>query len=221
MTDDPSPDVWFALSVEVLEEFRITCATLKTSKSIPSLTFGVMVTGPAPPAASADRAAPDLAYEFSKATKQSFSDLKQFKDAHQWTWWHCHLISTSRAQGIGSVYNVNFEPETDAEKKLFRLQNEFAFSCSEQTLHTADGKLFIREFQESGSVRGVYPRLAATYITGEAGCLKAEKIETELQGMRLDVRQWKKGCQAFLTAWEHKICDLTELDPEAVTESKK
>jgi hypothetical protein len=39
--------------------------------------------------------------------------------------------------------------------------------------------------------------------------------------MRLDVRQWKKGCQAFLTAWEHKICDLAELDPKAVTESKK
>ncbi len=51
--------------------------------------------------------------------------------------------------------------------------------------------------------------------------MKAEKIETQLQDMGLDVRQWKKGYQAFLTAWEHKICDLDELDPEAVTESKK
>ena len=93
----------------------------------------------------------------------------------------------------------------------------FATSCLEQALHTADGKLFICEFQESGNARGVYPRLVATYNTGEAGCLKAEKIETELQDMRLDVKQWKKGCQAFLTAWEHKICDLAELDPEAVT----
>ena len=39
--------------------------------------------------------------------------------------------------------------------------------------------------------------------------------------MRFDVRQWKKGCQAFLTAWEHKIRDLAELDPDAVTDSKK
>jgi hypothetical protein len=202
--------------VEVL--FRATRAALKTSKSIPSLTSGIMVPGHAPPDASADRVAPDLAYEFSKATKRSFSDLKQFKDAHQWwTWWHHHLISTSHAQGIGNVYDVNFEPETDAEKKLFRLQNEFAFSCLEQALHTADGKLFICEFQESRNARGVYQRLVATYNTGEAGLLKAEKIETELQDMRLDVRQWKKGCQAFLTAWEHKICDLAELDPEAVT----
>ncbi len=119
------------------------------------------------------------------------------------------------------VYDVNFEPVTDAEKKLFKLQNEFAFSCLEQALHTADGKLFICEFQESGNARGVYQRLVATYNTGEAGHLKAEKIETELQDMRLDVRQWKKGCQAFLTVWEHKICDLAELDAEAVTESKK
>ena len=110
---------------------------------------------------------------------------------------------------------------TDAEKKLFKLQSEFAFSCLEQTLRTADGKFFIREFQESGNAHSMYPCLVATYNTGEVGRLKAEKIETELQDMGLDVRQWKKGCQAFLTAWEHKICDLTELDPEAVTESKK
>ena len=94
MTDGPSPDVWFALTVKVLEEFCATRATLKTSKRVPSLTSGVMVPGPAPPAASADHAAPDLAYEIFQATKRSFSDLKQFKDAHQWTWWHCHLIST-------------------------------------------------------------------------------------------------------------------------------
>jgi hypothetical protein len=200
VNDDPSPDVWFALTVEVLEEFRTTRTMSKTLKSIPSLTSGAMVPDPATPAASTDRAAPDLAYEFAKATKRSFSDLKQFKDAHQWTWWHRHLISTSRAQGIGNVYDVNFEPTTDAEKKLFQLQNEFAFSCLEQALHTADGKLFIREFQETGNARGVYQRLVATYNTGEAGRLKAEKIETELQDMRLDVRQWKKGCQAFLTA---------------------
>jgi hypothetical protein len=130
------------------------------------------------------------------------------------------LISTSRAQGIGNVYDINFEPMTDAKKKLFRLQNEFSFNCLEQAIHTADGKLFIREFQESGNACGVYQHLVATYKTGEAGHLKAEKIETELQDMRLDVRQWKKGCQAFLT-WEHKICDLAELDPEALTESKK
>ncbi len=103
---------------------------------------------------------------------------------------------------------------------MFKLQNEFALSCLEQALHTADGKLFIREMQESGNACGVYQCLVATYNTGEAGCLKAEEIETELQDMRLDVRQWKKGCQAFLMAWECKMCDLAELDPEAVTESK-
>jgi hypothetical protein len=66
VTDDPSPDVWFALTVEVLEEFRTSHATLKTLKSIPSLTSGVMVPGPAPPAASADPVAPDLTHEFSR-----------------------------------------------------------------------------------------------------------------------------------------------------------
>jgi hypothetical protein len=118
VTDDPSPDVWFALTVEVLEEFCATSTSLKTTKSIPSLTSGALVPYPAPPVASVGRAAPDLAYEFSKATKRSFSDLNQFKDAHQWTWWHRHLISTSRAQGIGNVYDANFEPVTDAEKRL-------------------------------------------------------------------------------------------------------
>ncbi len=131
------------------------------------------------------------------------------------------LVASPLPPGIGNVYDINFEPETDAEKKLFKLQNELALSCLEQALHTADGKLFVREFKESGNARGVYQRLVATYNTGKTGCLKAEKIEAELQDMRLDVRQWKKGCQAFLTAWEHKICDLAELDPEAVTESKK
>jgi hypothetical protein len=71
VTNDPSPDVWFALTVEALEEFCVTHTMLKTSKSIPSLTSGAMVPNPVSPVA-----APGLAYEFSKArTKQSFSDL--------------------------------------------------------------------------------------------------------------------------------------------------
>jgi hypothetical protein len=58
------------------------------------------------------------------------------------------------------------------------------------------------------------------YNAGEAGKLKAERIEGELQEMRLDAK-WKKGCQNFLTAWEHKVLDLAEVDPDAVTEAKK
>ena len=173
--EDPSPDVWFELTADVLEEFRATRTA--TKKSIPNVTMGAVVSNPVQPVASVDRGAPDLAYEFAKATKRSFSDLKHFKDAHQWTWWHRHLISTSRAQGVGNVYDVNYEPMSDAEKKLFQLQNEFAFSCLEQALHTADAKLFIREFQETGNARGVYQRLIATYNTGEAGRLKAERLK--------------------------------------------
>jgi hypothetical protein len=199
--EDPSPDVWFVLTADVLEEF---CANrTATKKSIPSVTMNAVVSDPVQPVAFVDCGTPDLACEFAKATKRSFSDLKHLKDAHHWTWWHCHLISTLHAQGIGNVYDVDNEPTTDAERKLFQLQNEFAFSCFEQALHTADGKLFTCEFQETGNTCGVYQHLVATYNTSEAGCLKAEKIETELQDMRLDVRQWKKGYQAFLTAWEH------------------
>ena len=80
-------------------------------KSIPSLTSGTVVPDPVLPAASADCAALDLAYEFANAMKQSFSDLKQFKNAHQWTWCHSHLILTSCARGIGNVYDANFEPQ--------------------------------------------------------------------------------------------------------------
>ena len=49
--EDPSADVWFSLTAEVLEEFRAACTAMKTSKSIPSLTSGKVASGPAPPAA--------------------------------------------------------------------------------------------------------------------------------------------------------------------------
>ena len=46
VTNDPSLDVWFALTVDVLEEFRVTRTALKSLKSIPSLTSGAMVPDP-------------------------------------------------------------------------------------------------------------------------------------------------------------------------------
>jgi len=58
------------------------------------------------------------------------------------------------------------------------------------------------------------------YNAGEAGKLKAERIEGELQEMRLN-EKWKKACQHFLTTWEHKVLDLAKVDPDAVTEAKK
>ncbi len=135
VTDDPSPDVCFALTVEVLEELTPSCTTtLKTLKSIPSSTSGATVPGPTScfcwPCWSW------FGLWVFQGNKQSFSDLKQFQDAHRWIWWHCHLISKSRSQDIGNVFDFNFESTFDVEKKLFKLLNEFALSCLEHALHS-------------------------------------------------------------------------------------
>jgi hypothetical protein len=222
----PNLESWLELTSEVFQAHRSTKVETfaRSVASVASIAsagdFDDYELVHPPPALPTPAKTLDLAMEFAKGTKRSFNDLKHFKEASQWNTWHRHLISTARAQGIARVYDLTYTPANVAEEKLYKLQNEFAFSCLELAIHTADGKLFLREFQDSGDARSVYRRMLDAYNAGEAGKLKAERIEGELQEMRLDAK-WKKGCQHFLTTWEHKVLDLAEVDPDAVTETKK
>jgi hypothetical protein len=147
--------------------------------------------------------------EFAKGTKHSFNNLKHFKEASQWNSWHRILISTARAQGIVQIYNLSYTPG-NAKRSYIKFR-----SCLELIIHTADGKLVLRESQVSGDSHAVYHCMLDAYNAGEAGKLKAKRIEGELQGMRLNAK-WKKGCQHFLIIWEHKVLDLAEVDPDTL-----
>ena len=127
--ETPNLESWFGLTADVFQAHRSTKVEV-LAKSVASV--GCL-------------SALDLAMEFAKGTKRSFTDLKHFKEASQWNTWHRHLISTARAQGIARVYDLAYTPVTVEEEKLYKLQNEFAFSRLELAIHTADGKLFLRE----------------------------------------------------------------------------
>jgi hypothetical protein len=118
VTNNPSLDVWFALTVEVIEEFRATCTASKTSKSIPSLTSGA---DSALPAALDDRVAPDLAYEFAKTTKQSFSDLKQFVR---------YLYIGANNKGYRNRFHMSLQIKDNVDcLQSLDADDDFVFSC--------------------------------------------------------------------------------------------
>jgi hypothetical protein len=164
----PNVESWFDLTTEVFQAHRSTKVEI-LAKSIASVAsvaspnnfddFKLIHSPPAPPTATKML---DLAMEFAKGTNRSFNNLKHFKEASQWNSWHCHLISTTRAQGSACIYDLSYTPANIAKEKLYKLQNEFAFSCLELAIHTADGKMFLLEFQDSGDARAVYYCMDAT-----------------------------------------------------------
>jgi hypothetical protein len=78
----------------------------------------------------------------------------------------------------------------------------------------SQGRLIIRQHEETADGRAVWEALNKTYAGGVAAELLCARLESELVTMRLDSR-WTKTLQAFLINWENKVQDLITVRAEA------
>ena len=128
--------------------------------------------------------------------------------------WHHHAC----AQGIGNSYDVTLSQ--------WRMQRR---SCSSSRMSLPSNAwcrpfILLMESCLSMSSKSLEMVVVCTSIWLQPITL-VKLVIWRLRRLKPSCRiwdlmlEWKKGCQAFLTAWEHKICDLAELDPEAVIES--
>ena len=98
---------------------------------------------------------------FKRGQKRHKKNYPQLKDEAFWPIFQRKLRIQLKADGLEKVLDVNYKPQTDAEKELDKWQNNFFFSVLEYALLTDHGKSIVREYEEKEKETGVYDGRAA------------------------------------------------------------
>ena len=223
--DSEDVRVIYQLDEDILQEFILggQGASPNRHSRSPGIPAGI----PATPAASTPHSrmshssATSSAQLFQQSIKKSVSDYTtKLKDDKYWFNYNQALRAQAKTHGLSNVLDPNYVPETIDDQELFEAQNSFMFNVFQNTLHTMKSKKQIRLHAEKSDGQAVYRGLLKDYASGVVADIAIEKIEEEIQGMRLD-KNWNKPYCSFLDSWEHKILDLEKMQKHEVSDDKK
>ena len=217
--------VIYELDEEILQQFilsgqGIPPATVHGSPGIPAGIPGTPAIA-TPHSRMSHSSAASSAQMFQQSIKKSVSDYTtKLKDDKYWFNYNQALRAQAKTHGLSNVLNPDYVPETLDDQELFEAQNSFIFNVFQNTLQTMKSKKHVRLNAEKSDGQAVYRGLLKEYASGVVADIAIEKMEEEIQAMRLD-KNWNKPYCSFLDSWEHKILDLEKMQKHEVSEDKK
>jgi len=214
MTQSGTKDMstWFELTSESFSTYLISGHAKDT---IPPAT-----TTPPPMPTVVSPPKPSAAQEFSKGIKRDVTQYKEFTDDSKWVVWHRHLKSLAATHGIENILSSTYVPSSDTDKELFQQQQNFAYSIFERCLKTAKSMKFVREFETDRDAQALYCKLLEAYQQGVQAELLQEKIQEEIQNLRL-TSSWSRTLEYFLVTFEHKLLDLELITNTPISDTDK
>ena len=122
--------------------------------------------------------------------------------------------------GLECILQEDYKPETEADKELFKQQQNFAFSIFSRCLKTSKSLKFLRDFEHTRDAYKLYHALVEAYEGGVTQELHEETVRDQLQKLQLN-STWNKTIESFLVTFEHKLLDLTEITKEPPKDEDK
>ena len=187
--------VIYRLDEDILQEFILSgqgASPVRHPRS-PDIPSGIPAGIPATPANStpysrvSHTTTASSAQLFQQSIKKSVSDYTtQLKDDKYWSNYNQALKAQAKTHGLSNVLDPNYVPQTLDEQELFEAQNSFMFNVFQNTLHTLKSKKHVRNHAEKSDGQAVYRGLLKEYASGVVADIAIEKLEEEIQGMRLD-----------------------------------
>jgi hypothetical protein len=160
-------------------------------------------------------------HRFNLATnRHKASEIKQLQSAVQWQDWHSKFISITKMHGTFKVLDPDYKAETEEDKEELKDLNAFLYHCLSECVTILDGKMLVNKFRDATNSLAVYQGLVSLYSTGEAGIRRANKIEGDLDTIKLD-GSWTKGAYAFLLHWQGLEMELSKYRPDGMTTEKR
>ena len=111
-------------------------------------------------------------------------------------------------------------PSSAADKDFFKQQQNFAYSIFERCLKTAKSMKFVREHKADRDAQALYCKLLEAYQHGIQAELRQEKIQEDIQNLRLTF-SWSRALEYFLVTFEHKLLDLELITNTPISETDK
>ena len=147
-----SLDDWEELTAKNFISFRINIAPFLP----PDVTPPAVVTQPSP--------ATSNLCDWEKGVKPDMSIFRELKNVKEWDQWDTQFRADISTQGLSSVLDSNFRPQTFKDKVLFHEQQQYLYAVFVRILKTDEGKAIARKYKSTFDAQSIYRELQE-YIT--------------------------------------------------------
>ena len=147
-----SLDDWEELTAKNFISFRINIAPFLP----PDVTPPAVVTQPSP--------ATSNLCDWEKGVKLDMSIFRELKNVKEWDQWDTQFRADVSTQGLSSVLDSNFRPQTFKDKVLFHEQQQYLYAVFVRILKTDEGKAIARKYKSTFDAQSIYRELQE-YIT--------------------------------------------------------
>ena len=165
-----------------------------------------------PPSTTPTAPVRDPLSSFKQTIKKDKTQYPFFKDEKYWDQWNQSFSITAKSHDLAEILDPDYVPTTDAEQKLFKAKQSFAYSVLHYTLLTDMGKTLVRQHYDQLDAQKVYKELCAYHANSTKAKLNASELLTYITTVRFD-SSWKGTAQSFLLHWKNQLRLLDDLQP--------
>ena len=147
-----SLDDWEELTAKNFISFRINIAPFLP----PDATPPAVVTQPSP--------ATSNLCDWEKGVKPDMSIFRELKNVKEWDQWDTQFRANVSTQGLSSVLDSNFRPQTFKDKVLFHEQQQYLYAVFVRILKTDEGKAIARKYKSTFDAQSIYRELQESAV---------------------------------------------------------
>lgn len=149
---------------------------------------------------------------YQKGIKRDVSEYKHLKEDKYWLNFRRQLHLTALTQGVGRIFNLDFDPTTltGIDAQLYVEQNTFCFKVLSTIVETSTGRTYLRQHAEDHDANAVYRKMTAYYQTSRVADTALITLKNSIRDLRFD-SNWTSGAVAFLNKWKTMVMDLDEV----------
>ena len=146
-----SLDDWEELTAKNFISFRINIAPFLPPDVTPAV-----VTQPSP--------ATSNLCDWEKGVKPDMSIFRELKNVKEWDQWDTQFRANVSTQGLSSVLDSNFRPQTFKDKVLFHEQQQYLYAVFVCILKTDEGKAIARKYKSTFDAQSIYRELQESAV---------------------------------------------------------
>ena len=146
-----SLDDWEELTAKNFISFRINIAPFLPPDVTPAV-----VTQPSP--------ATSNLCDWEKGVKPDMSIFRELKNVKEWDQWDTQFRADVSTQGLSSVLDSNFRPQTFKDKVLFHEQQQYLYTVFVHILKTDEGKAIARKYKSTFDAQSIYRELQESAV---------------------------------------------------------
>ena len=201
-----SLDDWEELTAKNFISFRINIAPFLP----PDVTPPAVVTKPSP-------ATSNPLCDWEKGVKPDMTIFRELKNVKEWDQWDTQFRADVSTQGLSSVLDSNFRPQTFKDKVLFHEQQQYLYAVFVRILKTDEGKAIARKYKSTFDAQSIYREMQEYATNSTQAVIDSNTLLQYITTACIVDGSWNGMTEQFVLHWMEQVRLYQDLvDPTAV-----